>query len=170
MKLRYNNKPKDLDLPYIHDRLDPGDLNKRINKLRAHKYKSAVCTSVLGVAFDILDITFVLQYGCPRNCTEHEQQTSRCGHNGQGGWAYTFVSHNDSYPIAPKPDYWGVEAIQTHTIDDSLCRRVRPNLAIHSVTLTCVELTPYHPCDVCERDSHKDAMIRESSTYPSTLV
>lgn len=161
---------KELDLTVIHGRLEPTELAVRINNLRTRKCKSAVCTSVLGVAFDIPGITYVLQNGCPRNAADHEQQTGRCGRAGNTGWVHTFVAISDKYPVPPEPDYWGVEAVQTHTAETHLCRRIRPNLALHGVSLTCVELTPYNPCDVCQQDSVKDGKVKESSAYPPALV
>jgi hypothetical protein len=161
---------KDLDLAVIHGRLEPAELAHRINSLRTRESKNAVCTPVLGVAFDVPGITYVLQNGCPRNAADHEQQTGRCGRAGKTGWVHTFVAISDTYPVPPEPDYWGVEAVRTHTTETHLCRRVRPNLALHGVSLTCVELTPYNPCDVCEQEGLKDGKIKESSAYPPVLV
>ena len=161
---------KELELAHIHGRLEPPDLAARIHSLRARDIKSAVCTSVLGVAFHVPGITYVLQNGCPRNAADHEQQTGRCGRGGKMGWVYTFVAIGDKYPAVPEPDYWGVEAVRSHTTDTQLCRRVRPNLSLHGVSLTCVELTPYNPCDVCEQNGLKDGKIKESSAYPPILV
>jgi len=161
---------KELDLFVIHGRLEAPDLAARINSLRTRQVQSAVCTSVLGVAFDVPGITYVLQNGCPRNTADHEQQTGRCGRDGKTGWVHTFVAIDDNYPVPPEPDYWGVEAVRTHTIETHLCRRVRPNLVLHGVNLTCVELTPYNPCDVCKQDGLKDGKIKVSSAYPPILV
>jgi hypothetical protein len=160
----------DLDIPVIHGKLDPLILAELIQKLCNREIKNAVCTSVLGVAFDIKDITHVLQNGCPRNSADHEQQTGRCGRRGKLGWAYTFVNQNESYPPPPEPDYWGVEAIRAQTLDDNLCRRIRPDLALHGISRTCVELPLYNPCDICRCNSLKDGKIKESSSYPAVLV
>jgi hypothetical protein len=160
-----------LDIMLLHGQLDSETFDDRIAQLRTRTVRSAVATSVLGVAFDVPDIRYVLQFRTPRSADDHEQQTGRCGRDGKLAWVYTFVGSDDTYKLPPEPDYWGVEAVRLHTTDTQICRRARTDLALHGITRTCVELQPCHYCDICARDSQlHDGTIHTPSAYPSSLI
>ena len=48
------------------------------------------CTTAFGLGVNILDIDFVILYGCPRNRIDLWQQAGRCARNGQRGVVFMY--------------------------------------------------------------------------------
>ncbi|KAK4299047.1 hypothetical protein Pmani_028637 [Petrolisthes manimaculis] len=84
-----------LEVQSMHGDRDQEDREQALSDLKTGRIKVLIATDVASRGIDIIDITHILNYDCPRDMEEYVHRVGRTGRAGRKGSAYTLFTRRD---------------------------------------------------------------------------
>lgn len=149
------------------------EISLLLAKFRQGVVTAIACTSILGVALDVAEVTHVLHPGFPIDVISFIQEVGRAGRlkHFSHAWSTVILPLYLGSEVYPDPDLFGVRLLHHSLLDDEVCRRIALQLFLDGVAVPCSMLEGNTQlCDVCLKRSQAISVHDMPSIFPSSLI
>jgi hypothetical protein len=139
-----------LGLPFCHGYMQREEINAVLDQLRNGAVRAIVCTSVLGVALDVMELKWVFHLDYPYDMIAFIQESGRVGRDrNMAAFCYVIIPQY-STPHVSLPDRFGARLVQHWANNAKICRRLLMQLFNDGVAEPCAMMTGVsNMCDIC---------------------
>jgi hypothetical protein len=162
-----------LAIPSCDSSMTLEEIDLLLTQFRNGQVLGIACTSLLGVALDVPNVTHVIHRDYPWDALSFTQEVGRLGRDAstEKAWSIVVLPPQAKTPVAPNDDPYGKHLLRRSLDSEEYCRRLLVQTFMDGVAEPCSLMEgKAHFCDVCEAHSHDQPSPFLHSVFPSGLI